>query len=120
MTPPQRTTELDPAVPTDALILAGLRSRCVPVAPGVLAYVETIAGAVIVRGVIATDPRIPGAVGAWLDALPTDRTVLVPAVVSPRLAGMLERRGFYPHLWVDPGVGFDNAAMVRPGAERAR
>lgn len=36
-----------------------------------------------------------GAVGRYLDDLKArHHTILVPAVISPRLAGMLERRGF--------------------------
>jgi hypothetical protein len=107
-------SELDPTVPSDALILAGLRSLCVPTSePGCLAHVEVRVDMLIVRGILAADPRVPGAVGRWLDKLPLDLPVLVPAVASPRLAGMLERRGFRPHLWMDPGIGFDNAAMYR-------
>jgi hypothetical protein len=108
--------ELDPNNPGDALILRGLRVTCVPThMAGVLAHVDRSAdGTFIVRGVITAEPRIPGAVGRWLDWLPRDRTVLVPAVVSGRLAGMLERRGFRPHLWLDPEVGtYDNGAYRR-------
>lgn len=32
--------------------------------------------------------------GRFLDALPTDRTIKFPAVISPILAGMLDRRGY--------------------------
>jgi hypothetical protein len=106
--------ELDPAQPVDAQILAGLRATCRPTTiEGCLAFVEEGHEALIVRGVLAAEPRVPGAVGRWLDLLPRDVAVIVPAVVSGRLAGMLERRGFRPHLWMDPGVGFDNAAMRR-------
>lgn len=35
-----------------------------------------------------------GAVGRYLDTLPRDRTVWAHEVLNPRLAGMLERRGF--------------------------
>jgi len=45
-------------------------------------------------GIRATTPRIPGAVGRYLDQLPQDQFVLVPFVVSDRLGEMLGRRGF--------------------------
>lgn len=35
-----------------------------------------------------------GDVGRWLDSLPTDRRIVFASVFSPRLAGMLERRGW--------------------------
>ena len=35
-----------------------------------------------------------GDVGRYLDSLPRDRRVVIPNVMSERLAGMLERRGF--------------------------
>ncbi len=40
--------------------------------------------------------------GRFLDALPIDRTIKVPAVLSTVLAGMLERRGFtVEHEWAE-------------------
>jgi hypothetical protein len=115
----RRRPELDPADPVDAAILAGLHAVCAPTpVEGCLAAVELHDGVVVVRGVLAGEPHVPGAVGRWLDLLPRGRPVLVAAVVSGRLAGMLERRGFRPHLWMDPGIGFDNAAMYRPAEPR--
>lgn len=35
-----------------------------------------------------------GDVGRYLDSLPTDRTIVVPNVINPRLEQMLARRGF--------------------------
>lgn len=35
-----------------------------------------------------------GDVGRWLDSLPRDHVVIVTSVISERLKGMLERRGF--------------------------
>jgi hypothetical protein len=65
-----------------------------PVAPGVEALLVDHGDVLEIPAIRAADLRIAGAVGAWLDTLPTDRTVIVPFVVSDRLAGMLERRGF--------------------------
>jgi hypothetical protein len=56
-------------------------------------------------------------VGRWLDTLPMDRKVVVPAVVSGRLAGMLARRGFEPRVWWDDVLMMeDEGAMVREAA----
>lgn len=109
--------ELDPTSLFDQGLLEQMRQACRPVALGVLAHVIDRVGYVEVRGVMATDPRLPGAVGRWLDRLPRDRTVIVSAVVSDRLAGMLERRGFWPTHWWDPALGaWDVGAFVRePG-----
>jgi hypothetical protein len=37
-----------------------------------------------------------GDCGRFLDSLPTDRTIVVPNVLSERLVGMLVRRGYVP------------------------
>ena len=82
------------AAPEDDYITSYGREMSTEVAPGVLAWVETNPdGALEVMYVEALDEG-SGAVGAWLDGLPTDRRVVVPNVSSERLAGMLARRGF--------------------------
>jgi hypothetical protein len=106
--------ELDPSDPLDAVILAGMRSKATPVAEGVLAHVIVRRKWTEVRAVIADTPRRPGAVGAWLDTLPADRKVVVPAVLSRRLAEMLARRGFTPESWWDDALDMaDTGAMIR-------
>lgn len=62
-------------------------------APGVLGYAVETDEALFVPAIMAERPG-RGDVGRFLDSLPRDRTVKVPAVLSPRLAGMLDRRGF--------------------------
>lgn len=44
--------------------------------------------------VIAAERPGTGDVGRWLDALPTNRTIKFPTVISAKLAMMLERRGY--------------------------
>jgi hypothetical protein len=91
-----------------------MRTKCVPVADGVLAHVLDNGVWVEVRGVLSDTPRIPGAVGRWLDTLPHDRRVIVPAVISDRLRGMLARRGFVEQRWYDHRIRIiDEGAMVR-------
>lgn len=64
------------------------------VAPGVLGFIrDMVEGPLIIPMVIAKHQGA-GDVGRWLDGLAQDRTIIVPAVVSDRLAGMLLRRGF--------------------------
>jgi hypothetical protein len=50
-------------------------------------------GAIYIPVIWSTDEG-QGNVSRYLDGLPRDRTVRVPCVVSSRLAGMLQRRGF--------------------------
>lgn len=106
--------ELDPRNPLDVMIVEGMLSKAEVVADGVLAHVVDRGKWVEVRSVMAGGPRVPGAVGRWLDSLPRDRKVVVPAVVSGRLAGMLTRRGFEPRVWWDDALMMeDEGAMVR-------
>jgi hypothetical protein len=106
--------EMDPRDLVDGLLLSMMRARAIAVAPGVLAEVIDDGGPLEVRSVLADEPGVPGAVGRWLDTLPRDRKVIVPAVVSPRLAGMLVRRGFARRRWFDARVGnHDDGAYIR-------
>lgn len=62
---------------------------------GVLGYtVETPEGIYIPW--IQAEREGDGRVGRYLDALPCDRRVVFPTIISARLAGMLARRGFIP------------------------
>lgn len=109
--------ELNPRDPLDVMIVEGMLSRSEVVADGVLAHVVDRGKWIEVRAVMAGGPRIPGAVGRWLDTLPRDRKVVVPAVVSRRLAGMLSRRGFEARVWWDDTLSMeDEGAMVREAA----
>ena len=70
-------------------------------APGVFGYSVESDGALYVPFIMA-EKEGSGAVGKFLDELPTDRTVKVPNVESARLKGMLERRGFAPEMeWAE-------------------
>jgi hypothetical protein len=75
------------------------------VSPGVRALVfETPEGVYI--PFIAAEREGAGDVGRYLDALPTDRRIVFPTVISARLRGMLERRGFRPNVeWIDERIG---------------
>lgn len=63
------------------------------VAQGVRAFVFDTADGVYIPW-IAAEREGAGDVGRYLDALPRDRRVVFPTVLSRRLAGMLRRRGF--------------------------
>lgn len=63
-------------------------------APGVHGYAMEDAEGRLYIPVIEAVTEGNGDVGRFLDALPKDRTVRFPTVMSARLAGMLERRGF--------------------------
>lgn len=107
-------SELDPADPIDRALLVRMHASSGLVADGVLAHVVERRKWTEIRAVLADHPRIPGAVGRWLDTLPADRKVIVPAVVSARLAGMLERRGFAAEPWWDDTLDMaDVGAMIR-------
>lgn len=85
-----RQTIYGPILLDDARPVASFTDR---LAPGVLGYsLDTPTGIYI--GVISADTPGSGDVGRYLDSLPHDRRVVVPNVLSDRLAGMLERRGF--------------------------
>jgi hypothetical protein len=62
-------------------------------APGVVGFLDDYGVEVRVGLIIAVDEG-SGAVGRFLDSLPGDRKVRVENVVSGRLAGMVQRRGF--------------------------
>lgn len=87
------------SAPLEPALVAAMDRLFVPLAAGVEGLTSDVGPVLEVAGIRAAEPRIPGAVGAWLDTLPTDRPVAVPFVVSDRLAGMLARRGFVE--WVD-------------------
>lgn len=62
-------------------------------APGVRGYTMEHRGALYIPLVIAERPG-NGDVGRYLDGLPKNRTVKFPNVMSAKLCGMLQRRGF--------------------------
>lgn len=111
--------ELDPlGGPLDVFLLAKMTEAPV-VAPGVRADYRDNGCWFSLRSVIRDpDDYRPGAVGAWLDTMPTDRRCIVWAVVSDRLAGMLRRRGFSAVRRFDSHLGlWDDGAFVREGAK---
>lgn len=62
-------------------------------APGVRGWIRPNPNALEIPSIRATNPGA-GDVARYLDTLPTDRTVIIPLVTNPKLAAMLERRGF--------------------------
>ena len=70
-------------------------------APGVLGYSVDTPEGLYIPFIMAARPGA-GDVGRFLDSLPLDRRVVVPCVISPLLASMLERRGFVVSVeWVE-------------------
>ena len=65
----------------------------VSLAPGVIGYTVDVGPDLYVPLIEAMKPG-SGDVGRYLDSLPIDRRIVVPNVISARLAGMLARRGF--------------------------
>lgn len=82
------------------------------VADGVLGYTVEEEGVLFVPVIMAVQEG-DGSVGRFLDSLPRDRTVKVPEVMSSRLQGMLERRGFLHSFEWQDGVDEEIAVMVR-------
>lgn len=100
----------------DQAITEAMDRHNVPLAPGVEGVVHHF-GDIFELASIRAVTEGSGAVGAYLDRLPRDRTVIVPFVVSERLVGMLERRGFttpdtFDHPLIGPVAG--GQIMVRP------
>ena len=62
-------------------------------APGVHGYTVDTPDGLYVPVIMALEEG-SGDVGRYLNALPTNRRVVVPNVMNPRLVGMLIRRGF--------------------------
>jgi hypothetical protein len=88
----------------------------VRLAPGVTGYtVDMPDGTLNVPYVQAERPG-SGDVGRYLDSLARDRRVCVPCVISARLQGMLERRGFLPEQEWAEEVGEWVDCMVRAAA----
>lgn len=85
-------------MPSEAMISDYLevfwRENETSISPGVFGVVyEDMMGSIIVNWIRAKKEG-SGAVGRYLDSLPTDRHIQFIAVTSDRLKGMLERRGF--------------------------
>lgn len=71
--------------------------------------------------VVMMDEQGKGHGGRFLDALPTDRTIKFPNVISDVLAGMLERRGFTViHGWADEFDEWCPVYIRRPPPTYAR
>lgn len=113
--PPEARHDMSPSDPFDKMLYEMMVLASVEVAPGVRADVYDNGAWVEVRAILA-DPenRVRGAVGAWLDSLPRDRRVIVPAVTSRTVCGMLLRRDFECVVRWDDKVGmWDEGAMTR-------
>lgn len=74
-----------------------------PLAEGVYGYTNEPEDGSLWIPLIQAAQAGSGDVGRYLDSLPRDRKVVVPTVLSSRLAGMLERRGFEPRMEVLDG-----------------
>ena len=68
--------------------------RLVQLAPGVQGITRRDPKGVLVIVLVVAELEGAGDVGRYLDSLPLTEPVIVEACTSPRLAGMLERRGF--------------------------
>lgn len=86
----------DGGIDIDPFILNAFRTApWTWMAPGVAGTMRDEAEQLTISMVIALEEG-SGDVGRFLDTLPADRKVRVTTVVSDRLAGMLQRRGFTP------------------------
>jgi hypothetical protein len=74
----------------------------VRLAPGVLGYTVDMPDGSLNIPLIQAEHEGSGEVGRWIDALPVNRRIVFPTVISARLQGMLERRGYHPEQeWVE-------------------
>lgn len=89
MTPilPKNSLRFDPMI--EAIV--GIEWK--ELGPGVMGY-ELVAEDAIQFIVVEAVNDGNGDVSRWLDSLPTDRTYRIPAVMTPKLAEMLARRGW--------------------------
>lgn len=85
-------------------------------APGVGGYTLDVDGDLWLPLIYAEDEG-SGQVGEYLDTLPFDRRVVVPNILSGRLAGMLRRRGFVSET-VESSEGSVDALVRRSGATK--
>jgi hypothetical protein len=91
-----------------------LLDRLPNIAPGVVGTVEVTATTVTIPVLAARQPG-SGAVSAFLASLPDHAEIRIPVVTSPRLAGMLRRRGYE----LDGGA-WVRAPLSRSGATPRR
>lgn len=68
------------------------------IGPGVLGYTVEHDNEIYVP-LVAAASQGAGDVGRYFDSLPADKTIIVPNVMSARLAGILTRRGFTERPW---------------------
>jgi len=66
--------------------------------------------------VVDSDRQGEGLGAAFLDALPTDRDIIIPSVINPVFRDMLERRGFHRAI-ADVGVDVIEVMVRGPGVE---
>jgi hypothetical protein len=92
-----------------------MRHEMVLLAPGVYGFTRDDPDGALVIPMIAAEMPGSGDVGRYLDSLPNNRRVIVEAVISIRLAGMLERRGFVwrPDATLDPDTNEIVDGLVR-------
>lgn len=84
-------------------------------------YAIEVNGAIVVP-LVLMDRTGCGEGSRFLDALPLDRTVKFPCVISHRLRAMLERRGFTTYQEWAPEIGEHVEVFVReavPTEERS-
>lgn len=88
-------------------------------APGVRGYLLEESDGIWIP-IISAASEGSGDVARFLDSLPRDKAIHFPAVLNPRLAGMLARRGFEQReIWVEE-YGEHADVWVRPAQEVAK
>lgn len=66
----------------------------IKLAPGVYGWTRDLADGSLEIPSLRAEHEGDGSVGKYINSLPRDRKIIVPLVTNPRLAGMLDRRGF--------------------------